>query len=275
MVTDEAGVLFSRAKTHHQRLSQREEEDTAAAAPYETAAAAAAVFLGGEKQFRSVCRDDMVPDAARGLSWDDPLYENDPDVIAAFDVAYEKIDRSDRQRQIALIAMGIPIICTVSVIISDKWSFWSNLLALVALLVVAVAVVRKGAYRKQRLHVAVARRGVYVDEVAHPGICRLMRRQVIAYDRIIACTVEDRGWFWPTFNVVLMTGREGTVPDDTPCNSVDIPGLEAPQTCVDIIKAVKMRSAKAEATKSAAENAEVLIVNNAVVAEIVPSDSIV
>ncbi len=42
--------------------------------------------------YRSICDPDEIPDVARDVTWNDPFYKNDSNIIAAFDIDQSKIE---------------------------------------------------------------------------------------------------------------------------------------------------------------------------------------
>jgi hypothetical protein len=77
----------------------REDEDgpfVASATPHEPE-----IVLAGLTQQRTSSRFENsetndggaldIPEAARNITWNDPFYENNPDIIAAFDINYKRL----------------------------------------------------------------------------------------------------------------------------------------------------------------------------------------
>jgi hypothetical protein len=61
--------------------------------------------------FRSKCHPDDIPDVARDVTWYDSFYENDADVIAAFDMNHKMLDRNAMFCYCRMF--GISIFCIV------------------------------------------------------------------------------------------------------------------------------------------------------------------
>ena len=76
-------------------------------------------------------------------------------------------------------------------------------------------------FRQRCCHVAVARRGVYVDLVAEPGSRHIMNRVFVPFDKITHCDSLDMGWSQPMFYPVLK--GDGI--------SVEIHGMVASSIC--------------------------------------------
>jgi hypothetical protein len=131
--------------------------------------------------FRSKCHPDEIPDVARDVTWYDSFYENDADVIVAFDMNYEMLDRSFNLYVLISIFFiplyGIGIIFLILLfgisLRNNESLYWRQ-------------------YRLRRKHVAATRRGIYFDQVDEPGSGTIMVRAVIPYDLIdkMVVTVE-------------------------------------------------------------------------------------
>jgi hypothetical protein len=82
-----------------------------------------------------------------------------------------------------------------------------------------------------RRHVAIARRGVYVDDADQPHSLRLARRQVIALDTINGCQVDEVGWFLPSYQVEV----KHVPPNERALQSLILEGLVDAQAFADVL----------------------------------------
>jgi hypothetical protein len=206
------------------------------------------------RRFRTKCTHAVVPDIARNFTWNDPFYENDADVIAAFDLDYLKLDFDAKARVAVVGFFYFAFVVTCIFVISLELVFaWFFLFPAGFYIASAAVAANKNVIRNQRLHVAIAPRGVYVDEAANPGSLRRVRREIIPFETITQCCVEDTGWFEPVYGVAIQYKGERRI----------IRGMEEAQTLVDILEATLQRSLLLVA------DAEVVNVAEAVAAEIV------
>jgi hypothetical protein len=184
--------------------------------------------------FRSKCHADDIPDVARDATWYDSFYENDADVIAAFDINHEMLDRNSALRLNYRIA-------AISVLLIPLFG-----LGLVPLLFCVIFILeeRMQIYRRQRTHVAIARQGIYHDLVDEPGSQVLMSRTVTSYDQIEKCMVRvEEGCSYIKYTVVVDTKSSGSFFSPVPGETVfKVDGLVGTQKFVDIVKAMMERS---------------------------------
>jgi hypothetical protein len=186
--------------------------------------------------FRSKCRPDDIPDVARDVTWYDSFYENDVDVIAAFDINHEMLDRNSALLLrlnyriaaisillIPLVGIGLFVLMVISIIIHEE---------------------RMQIYRRQRTHVAIARQGIYHDLVDEPGSQVLMSRTVTSYDQIEKCMVHvAEGCWYIKYTVVVDSKSSGSFLFPVPGETVfKVDGLVGTQKFVDIVKAMMERS---------------------------------
>jgi hypothetical protein len=139
------------------------------------------------------------------VTWSDPFYENNKDVIAAFDMDYDYVRRVFSARRNAFVA-GAACCLLLSFVLYKTGFFWGFCVLLClpipGLLGDAVKS-NKSLHLMLRRHVAITRRGIYVDDADRPLSLRLARRQVIALDGIKSCRVDEVGWFLPSYQVVV------------------------------------------------------------------------
>jgi hypothetical protein len=184
--------------------------------------------------FRSKCHPDDIPDVARDATWYDSFYENDADVIAAFDINHEMLDRNSALRLSYRIA-------AISILLIPFFGLW-----LLPLLFSAVSILEERVqnYRRQRTHVAIARQGIYHDLVDKPGSQVLMSRTVTSYDQIDKCMVlVAEGCWYINYTVVVESKSTGSFLFPVPGETVfKLDGLVGTQKFVDIVKAMMERS---------------------------------
>jgi hypothetical protein len=171
--------------------------------------------------FRYKCHPDEVPDVARDVTWYDSFYENDTDVIAAFDMKYEMADRILQKLilyyliSFLLLPFGIGIIFLILLCNNENLNWRS--------------------YRLRRTHVAIARQGIYFDQVDEPGSRALMSRTVIPYDQIdeiVVKVVKD----YCQLNYEVFVYRKNNQP------ALQVTCLVETQTFVDVVHALMERS---------------------------------
>jgi hypothetical protein len=193
-----------------------------------------------------------LPAAARNISWNDPFYENNPDIIAAFDVNSKKLREIYVGRKliawfilIATILLGLILSFAIKGGAVCWVFFWSP----IAVSIFVVGTVKKEIYMLERRHVAVARCGVYLDETDEPGSSHLARRTVLKFDSIVSCSVHETGWSRPHYNVVIVTSNPNTPINPDPNVVVPQPihisycqhnvtGLSNGQAFVDLVAAM-------------------------------------
>jgi hypothetical protein len=135
------------------------------------------------------------------VTWSDPFYENNKDVIAAFDMDYDNVRRIFSARRNSFLAGAA--CCLLLSFVMYKTVFWFSILlwiTVVPLLGEAVDL-NKSLHLMLRRHVAITRHGIYVDDADRPHSLRLARRQVIALDTVSRCQVDEVGWFLPSYQV--------------------------------------------------------------------------
>jgi hypothetical protein len=183
-----------------------------------------------------------LPDTASGITWNDPFYRNNPDVIAAFDFHSNKLQqiyvgqgRFAFYFLIFILLLGL----ILSVRVEDGLVCWLFLWMPVAGTIIAIAYTRKELFMLGRRHVAVTRCGVYLDEADEPGSSHLAKRTVLKFDAIVSCIVQDTGCARPQYSVVISTrttttARGTVVPDYT----YSVVGLLNGQTFADLVSAM-------------------------------------
>jgi hypothetical protein len=205
---------------------------------------------GRQLLFRSQCPPDDIPDVARDVTWSDSFYQNDTDVIAAFDINHTMLDKKSMSRQstcyfiiiIATLLIFLRWTSTVSgTSIDDPALFILQVsigisLVLVPFLAFCIFDERRQNYRRRRTHVAIAQRGIYLDQVDEPGSRTLKSRTVASYDLIHECKVKiEEGCCKPKYEVVVYAVTNKSEP------LFKVDGLVATQKFVDIVHAMKER----------------------------------
>jgi hypothetical protein len=187
-----------------------------------------------------------VPDFARGIAWNDPFYESDQEVIAAFDFSSNKIREISVGRELfARFVMTTSILLgwILSVANEDGWICWFYLCGPIAGSIAAIAEAKKEIYMLGRRHVAIARCGIYLDETDEPGFSSLAKRRVLKFDSIVSCRVHDTGCARPHYSVVIVTrNTDKPATADTSMLpkqiSHTVTGLSNGQTFVDLVSAM-------------------------------------
>jgi hypothetical protein len=65
-----------------------------------TAATAPNIGTSGRQLlFRSQCPPDDIPDVARDVTWSDSFFQNNTDIVAAFDIDHAMLDKNSMSRQ--------------------------------------------------------------------------------------------------------------------------------------------------------------------------------
>jgi hypothetical protein len=186
-----------------------------------------------------------VPDAARTITWNDPFYENNPEIVAAFDIDSNKLGEIYEWRGLCawcllllLVGFFIPVTSTSG---SAYWWFlWVPVPGSIFVIVHAY----KEKYKVERRHVAVARRGVYLDETDEPGSSSLAKRTVLKFDSIASCRVHDMGYCAAAHYSVVIVTRNTNKPTTTSAkvvpehNSHNVTGLLNGQAFVDLVSAM-------------------------------------
>ena len=148
-------------------------------------------------KYHSTCPPRFIPEVARNMSWNDPFYVNDNEVIAVFDLHPNmSCGRLLSWPGFCCIVFGGLLVLQLNSIIdiSDDLSntlIWSWLIPVCVFIPMGRCLLRMERHRIRRgyKHLAIARRGIYVDECAgeSPNNLILMRRTIIKYDGIKEC----------------------------------------------------------------------------------------
>jgi hypothetical protein len=134
-------------------------------------------------------------------TWRDTFYEDDADVIAVFDIDHERMKRGIVEMCIAQLvvgllffAMNLATFVTLGVH-SEQWRLISFTLGLLGFKLTTGAILRARSELAmvERQHVAIANRGVYLDETDTPGSLLLGKRKVIDFDSILDCVIHEYG----------------------------------------------------------------------------------
>jgi hypothetical protein len=189
-----------------------------------------------------------LPDAARGgITWNDPLYTNNPDIIAAFDFNWNMLrELYDGRRLVAwfFLIASILLGLVLSFAVESGSVCWFFLWMPISGSIVVVGLMRKEVYMVGRRHVAVARRGVYLDETDESGSSHLARRTVLKFDSIVSCSIHETGWTRPHYNVVILTPNPNKPTNPDPNVVVpehishNVTGLRNGQAFVDLVSAM-------------------------------------
>jgi hypothetical protein len=139
------------------------------------------------------------------ITWKDSLYKNDKDVIAVFDIDYKKMAKIGRCKRDAMFVgvLGGSFVMFVIALSDNAWDLNFLLWIPVAILAWLAMHYNTFVFQMLRRHIAIASRGVYIDDVDEPGSSRLVRRQVIALDAIEGCHVIVVGGCRPTYQAVI------------------------------------------------------------------------
>jgi hypothetical protein len=187
----------------------------------------------GKPLFRSKCHPDEIPDVARDFTWCDSFYKNDTDVIAVFDMNHKMLDRDAMFCYCRMF--GIFIFCFVPffiwIWISISFIVWIFFMLVPIFVAMSINEERIKNFRRRRSHFAIARQGIYYDQVDEPGSRKLMSRTVISYDDIQKSMVtEEKGCCRPNYQVVVYANNGQP--------SLSIEGLVETQIFVDIVNAM-------------------------------------
>jgi hypothetical protein len=198
-----------------------------------------------------------VTDAARSISWNDPFYANDPDIIAAFHFNSNDLREIYVGREwfgwfmlIVWILVGIFLSFATKIGWNCWWFFWLP----VVMSIGSIADAKKEIFMLERRHVAVARSGVYLDETDEPGSASLARRTIIKFESIVSCRIKEAGCARPLYSVVIRTPYTTTTKPSTPASAKADPeyiahtvtGLSNGQAFVDLVSAMMKRAKRAK-----------------------------
>ena len=213
--------------------------------------------------YRSKCHIDDIPDVARGLTWLDPFYDvNDHDdnlqsgaseIIAVFDIDRTLYDRStfDIFKWVIFIPMyvaGILLVCVLELGIAQVFFIIFFIYCFVLLIFYVMVDWRRSEAKTRisRMHIAIATRGIYIDEVDAPGSFSLACRKNIKYNEIKKCEVKSAFnyfyrtmHYWITINTTYdreIKNEQGISVGFTPSHT--IAGIRNQQKFVDIVNAM-------------------------------------
>jgi hypothetical protein len=203
-------------------------------------------------QANTRCNFDSLAEIARDVEWSDRFYENRKEVLLAFDIDYDKLERE--------LAADWRTTCTrvyYSIGIVGLFCFWFLVIAfglwfmaipttpfLYGLLAACSnSVVRyMSSFKTKEMillmhrHIAITKDGVCVDDSDEPESLNLVRRQVIKFDSMAKCCVKDVGWFRPSYRVWIY--QEETELANAACLAYSIRGLVNGQEFADIVQAM-------------------------------------
>jgi hypothetical protein len=196
-----------------------------------------------------------LPDAAHSISWNDPFYANDPDVIAAFHFnsnnlreIYVGRERFGWFMLIVWILVGVFLSFVTKIGWNCWWFFWLP----VSMSIASIEEAKKEIYMLGRRHVAVALSGVYLDETDEPGSAPLARQTIIKFESIVSCHIMEAGCARPLYSVVIRTPYTTTKPSTTASAKADpeyishtVTGLSNGQAFVDLVSVMMKRAKRA------------------------------
>ena len=150
-------------------------------------------------RYHSTCPSRFIPELARNMSWNDPFYTNDNDVIAVFDLnPATSCGRLLSWPGFCYIFVGGLIVLQILDFYDDYlfyslFGYW--LFLVIVWIPVGQCLLQLERYRIRRgyKHVAIARRGIYIDETSGvpPNNLILVRRTRIKYEEIEECYVTS------------------------------------------------------------------------------------
>ena len=129
------------------------------------------------KVYRSICDPDEIPDVARDVTWYDPFYENDSNIIAAFDIDQNKVKEYMEKSKLYYL-WAVVVMLLVYLLLGE----FAAMIGLIYLLV-AINSARALHYHYRTVHIAISRNGIYVDECDDSNQT-LMLRTIIKYENI-------------------------------------------------------------------------------------------
>jgi hypothetical protein len=205
-----------------------------------------------------------IPDAARTITWNDPLYENNPDIIAVFDINSKTLgDMYEWQGLLAGVCLLLLMFFIPLTSESDS-VYWWFLWVPVAGSIFVIVHANKEKYKVERLHVAVARHGVYLDETDEPGSSSLAKRTVLEFDSIVSCRIHDTDSCASTYYSVVIVTQSPEHKRTNHCRrqggsqtlSHNVTGLLNGQVFVDLVSAMMERAEQASSNTgpSSADN---------------------
>jgi hypothetical protein len=186
-----------------------------------------------------------LSDAARRITWNDPFYENNPDIIAAFDINTEKLRVTYvGQQSCASFLIALSLFNLFVFAVESGWSYGLFLWMINLFMSIAWLAGLQGKIDMLgRRHVAVARCGVYLDEADEPGGTTLAKRTILKFDSIASCRVHDA--FEPTFYSVVIVARnanKSTTADEEVVPEHIVTGIMNGQAFVDLVSAMMERA---------------------------------
>ena len=178
------------------------------------AVAETAVVIRSGMQHYSTCPSRFIPEVARSMSWNDPFYINDNEVIAVFDLNPNmRCGRLLSWPGLCFNLIGgiivLPILYTFSIFdpISDPlFMYWLFSVWLWMPVGYCLLELERSRIRRGYKHVAIARRGIYIDETVGkpPNSIILMRRTVIKYEDMKECYITSFLATYSYFDVVII-----------------------------------------------------------------------
>jgi hypothetical protein len=127
--------------------------------------------------YRSLCDPDEIPDEARDVTWYDPFYKNDSNIIAAFDMDQRKIEEYMEASKIYYV------LTFIFGLVTSLFFGWITGSMTIFFLVVDFNKKRNIHYQYRTAHLAIAHGGIYFDECDDTNQT-LMKRTIIKYENI-------------------------------------------------------------------------------------------
>jgi hypothetical protein len=151
------------------------------------------------KKYHSICNVDDIPTIARDVTWNDPFYQNDKNVIAAFDIDQNQVEQylENTKKYYYMILITFIGVMFYSVLIAIFICiFWLG----------HVNVRRSKCSRYRTVHIAITQNGIYVDECDRSSYPyqKLMQRTIIKYETIHKCYIQTYSfWFHPYYEIIF------------------------------------------------------------------------
>jgi len=155
-------------------------------------------FLRARKlQDSSQQRHDLITESPEAEDdWKDPFYDDDSDVIAIFLLDHEILDRKSQlfYHYMSLFAITVTsAVCLLYFALPNYMlAFFVLYLGAILLIVFPILILeeRRERNRRERTHIALTKRGIYVDESDAPGSKVLRQRTIYGFNEIRSCSVE-------------------------------------------------------------------------------------
>jgi hypothetical protein len=137
------------------------------------------------KVYQSICNPSSIPDVARDVTWYDPFYENDSNIIAAFDIDQKKIKEYMEKSKLYYVGV-IPLGMFTYFLFGN----WFIVIVLGIQYLVYINNYRQLHSHYRNTHIAISRDGIYLDECDNTNQT-LMLRTIIKYENIHNISIES------------------------------------------------------------------------------------